>query len=256
MSIDTMAQAKVAALKKLMNKLSTETGKKWPNLNNKIMASGTNGIVIRTKNDPNKLVKVANGNVRREPQALHNMRSSGFVPKLNENFVHLTKLNHNMKKTLFPDSNTNNATAYVMQRVGNRTLWQYVKSGHNTNNNKRQIRMAVRNAIAFMHAKGISHGNLHSANILVELGPDGKMKKLWIIDFGRAVKLKPGESETNAYNRLYGSALRKNYNLFSPIKPQTTVYTSRSNGAGNSMRRNRELYVTMYGGKNANFNRS
>jgi len=252
-----MAQAKVAALKKLMNKLSTETGKKWPNLNNKIMASGTNGIVIRTKNDPNKLVKVANGNVRREPQALRNLCSSGFVPKLNENFVHLTKLNHNMKKTLFPSSNTNNATAYVMQRVGNSTLWKYVKNGHNTNNNKRQIRMAIRNAIAFMHTKGISHGNLHSGNILVELGPDGKMKKLWIIDFGRAVRFNPGESENNAYNRLYGTALHRNYNVFDKSKkPQTILHTYMSNGAGNSMRRNRELYVKMYGGNNANFNRA
>jgi len=252
-----MSDARVAALKGLTNKLSRETGKKWPNLNNAIMASGTNGIIIRTRNNPNKLLKVARGAVMREPQALRNLRNSGFVPKLNENFVHLTKLNNNMKKTLFPLANTNNATAYVMQRVGNGTLWQYVKGGRDTNNNKRQIRTAIRNAITFMHEKGISHGNLHSGNILVELGSDGKMKKLWIIDFGRAIRFPVGSSENNAYNKLYPPNLHTNYNLFNASKnPRTILYTHRSNGGGNAMRKNRELYVKMYGGNEANLNRN
>jgi serine/threonine protein kinase len=251
-----MANTRVGALKELVNKLSNETGKKWPNLNNAVLASGTNGIVIRTRNDPNKLVKVTSGNVMREPQAMRNLRNSGFVPKLNDNFVHLTKLNNNMKKTLFPLANTNNATAFVMERVGNSTLWQYVKKGHNTNNNKRQIRTAVRRAIAFMHARGISHGDLHSGNILVELGPDGKMKKIWVIDFGRAVRFPPGTSENNAYNKLHAPRLHKNYNLFNSSRnPRTTLYTYTSNGAGNGMRKNRELYVKMYGGNEANFKR-
>ena len=82
-----MANARVSALKELVKKLSNETGKKWPNLNNAVLASGTNGIIIRTRNDPNKLLKVAAGNVLREPQALRNLSNSGFVPKLNNNYV-------------------------------------------------------------------------------------------------------------------------------------------------------------------------
>jgi len=251
-----MANARVSALKELVKKLSNETGKKWPNLNNAVLASGTNGIIIRTRNDPNKLLKVATGNVLREPQALRNLRNSGFVPQLNNNYVHLTKLNTNMKNALFPDENKNNATAFLMERVGNSSLWQYVKRGHNTNSNKRQIRAAVRRAIAFMHARGISHGDLHAGNILVELGPDGKMKKIWIIDFGRTVRFPPGTSENNAYNKMYAPRLHKNYNLFNAArKPRTTLYTHTSNGSGNGMRKNRELYVKMYGGNEANFKR-
>lgn len=251
-----MANARVAALKELVKRLSNETGKKWPNLNNVVLASGTNGIVIRTRNDPNKLLKVAMGNVLREPQALRNLRNSGFVPKLNDNFVHLTKLNANIKNALFPDENKNNATAFMMERVGNSSLWKYVKTGHNTNSNKRQIRTEIRRAIAFMHARGISHGDLHAGNILVELGPDGKMKKIWVIDFGRSVRFPPGTSENNGYDKLYAPRLHTNYNLFNAVrKPRTTLYTHTSNGAGNAMRKNRELYVKMYGGNEANFKR-
>jgi serine/threonine protein kinase len=250
-----MANARVGLLKELVNKLSNETGKKWPNLNNTVIASGTNGVVIRTRNDPNKLVKVSSGNVMREPKAMRNLRNSGFVPKLNENFVHLTKLNNNMKKTLFPLANTNNATAFVMERVGNSTLWQYVKKGHNTNNNKRQIRTAVRRAIAFMHARGISHGDLHSGNILVELGPDGKMKKIWVIDFGRAVRFPPGTSENSAYNKLHATSLHTNYNLFNATKKPRTILYTYNGESGSQMRKNRELYVKMYGGNEANFKR-
>lgn len=244
---------KVAALKKLMRKISSNTGKKWPNLNNKIMASGANGIIIRTRNDPNKVVKVARGNVEMtEIKALKTLKDSGFVPRLNGNFVHLTRLNRNVKNTLFPGSTNSWATVYAMQRVGNATLWRYVKTGHNSNNNKRQIRSAIRNAIKFMHSKGISHGNLHSGNILVELGPNGKMKKLWVIDFGRAVNFDPKHfTENSYYNKLLSvNSTYNNYNLFNASKkPQTTLYNY--NGAGS--RKNRELYVKMYGGNNSNF---
>lgn len=52
---------------------------------NKIMASGANGIIIKTRNDPNKIVKVARGNVEMsEVESLRKLQNSGFVPKLNK----------------------------------------------------------------------------------------------------------------------------------------------------------------------------
>lgn len=258
-----MNASRVSAAKKLMNRITQNTGKKWPNLNNAVFGKGTNGLIFRTRNNPNKLVKITLGNASREVNTMKKMQNSGFVPKLNGNFVSIRKLNNNLKQNLFPNFYFNSPgegsppntpgtaekkkflSAYVMNKVGNATLWQYVKRSRPTNNMKREIRKAVRDAIVFMHQRGISHGDLHSANILVELDAAGKMKKIWVIDFGRSVNIPVGKTEANAYQALRVNRNYTNYNLFNNSKKPIVKLYNMGKGLA---RKNENLYKTMYGG--------
>ena len=241
--------SKIHNARNLVNRISKNTGKQWPSIN-RVLATGTNGITFLTTNDPPKVLKIASGNATREIQALRKLHNAGsnFTPKLSNNYVNIRK-NTNIINKLFPYRNKNNnnksfMTTYVMNKVGNTSLWSYVKSGHNTVNNKRQIRESILKAVRFMHAHGISHGDLHAGNILVELDREGKMKKLWVIDFGRYVNIQPGKTENNTYKAL-PPIMHRNYNLFnSKVKPLIELRT----GPTGWSRRNLNLYKYMYQG--------
>jgi len=243
--------SKINNARKLVNRISENTGKQWPTID-KVLGSGSNGITFLTTNNPPKVLKIAVGDATREVQALRKLHNDGsnFTPKLSNNYVSIRK-NTNVINKLFPYRNKNNnnksfMTAYVMNKVGNTSLWSYVKSGHNTANNKRQIRESILKAINFMHAQGISHGDLHAGNILVELDNEGKMKKLWVIDFGRYVNIQPGKTENNTYKAL-PSTMHRNYNVFnSTAKPLVEMRT----GPMGPSRRNLNLYKYMYQGNN------
>jgi len=241
--------SKINNARKLVNRISGNTGKRWPSID-KVLGSGSNGITFLTTNNPPKVLKIAVGNATGEVQALRKLHNAGsnFTPKLSNNYVSIRK-NTNVINKLFPYRNKNNnnksfMTAYVMNKVGNTSLWSYVKSGHNTANNKRQIKESILKAINFMHAQGISHGDLHAGNILVELNREGKMKKIWVIDFGRYVNIKPGKTENNTYKAL-PSIMHRNYNVFNSTAK--TLVEMRTGPMGLS-RRNLNLYKYMYQG--------
>ena len=159
--------------------------------------------------------------------------------------------NTNSKNLLFNPNSMNTVnrqqrmTAYVMNKVGNVNLWRYVKTNHRINNsNKRKIRDDILKAIEFMHKQGISHGDLHSGNVLVELDNSGHMKKLWVIDFGRYVNIPIGSNEKQVYNKLRKNRWHQNYNLFnSTRKPVVMLY----NGPTGAARANYNLAREMYG---------
>jgi serine/threonine protein kinase len=215
-------------------------------------------------------LKITLGNSTKEVNNMKKLQNSGFVPKLNNNFTTIRKINSNLKANLFPEfwfgvpgpssfpnSPATNAkkrllSVYMMNRVGNVTLRSYVKSGASTNNNKLQIRKAIRDAIVFMHSKGISHGDLHAGNILVEIDPvTKKMKKIWVIDFGRSVNIPMGKTEANAYQALKTRGKQASYNLFNP---KTQYGVMLYNGGRGASRKNTNLYMTTYGGNLKNLN--
>jgi serine/threonine protein kinase len=265
-----MNSKRVNAAKELMKRIAKNNGKKWPNLNNTVFGSGTNGLIMRTRNNPDKLLKITLGNSTKEVNTMKKLQNSGFVPKLNNNFTTIRKINTNLKANLFPEfwfgvpgpssfpnSPATNAkkrllSVYMMNRVGNATLRSYVKSGASTNNNKLQIRKAIRDAIVFMHSKGISHGDLHAGNILVEIDPvTKKMKKIWVIDFGRSVNIQMGKTEANAYQALKTRGKQASYNLFNPKTQYGVMLYNAGRGAS---RKNTNLYTTTYGGNLKNLN--
>lgn len=247
--------ARLLAGQRLIQKLINNTRKKeWESKTpTSKIGVGANGVVFGII-DPNKVLKVTVGNATREVAALRKLLAAGanFVPYVNGNFINLkrTNVNNHIKRGLFPnEANIPALSTYVMQKVGNETLYRYARNRPLTNTNKKVIRSEIARIIKFMHARGISHGDLHAGNILVELTADGKVKKLWVIDFGRYVNIPIGQTEKAAYNALRKNSIHNNYNLFNATrKPRTVLYS----GPGNVARRNQNLYREMYGGNNKN----
>jgi len=258
---------KLTAAQNLIARLRTNTGKAWPGVT-KVLATGMNGIALLTNNTPPKVLKVAGGNATREINALKKLAAAGanFVPRVNGNFVTIRRnSNNNLKNAFFgkfynfnnskltPESRVHMAdararrramTVYVMNKVGNGSLWSYVKSGRANNNNKRKIRADILRAIEFMHSHGISHGDLHSGNVLVELDASGRMKKLWVIDFGRYVNIPVGSNEKRVYNTLQKNMLYQNYNLFNNTRKPMVWLRKGPTGVA---RANYNLAKEMYG---------
>ena len=243
------------AANELLELVSKNTGKPVPKIF-KVLGRGSNGVTFLTNNNPPKVLKIALGNASREINAIRKLQAAGanFIPRINAtNFVNIRKTP--IAKKLFPGSfngNEHTLTAYTMSKVGNTTLYAYARTRNPTNNNKLKIRSEISRAIRFMHGHGISHGDLHAGNILVELDSAGKMKKLWVIDFGRYVNIPMGRTEKNVYSAMRKNTMHNNYNVFNNArKPQVQLWS----GPTGPSRQNQDLYREMYGGKNDNLKR-
>lgn len=102
-------------------------------------------------------------------------------------------------------------TIFLMNRVGNAgnkvmTLQEFLSTrGLQTWNKVRQV---LKDIVKKLHNRGVSHGDLHTANILVSIGPRGF--RLWVIDFGRSTVIPVGMSEANIFKQLYRIGKLKN----------------------------------------------
>lgn len=156
----------------------------------KYMGGGVNGRVYATNN--NRAIKFILGNHPEEYEALKILQSTRTVPSFNNRNGKVMKLTGNLKmaaKEMFGNTD-NHMTAIIMGKVGGAnpmTLQQYVNKYPNAN--KANINRRVRHILDQMGSKGISHGNFHANNIIVEVSPTGKIVRMWVIDFGRAVLL-------------------------------------------------------------------
>lgn len=157
----------------------------------RILGQGVNGTVFNNGNKARKFMLYSN---RSEYNLINNLVRHGvnYVPK-----VHTLNLHPNY--TMFSMNKIKNGT----------TLYKYLLT-HPGEANKAK-RMKTKLAMN-LHNRGISHGDLHDNNVMVELNPNGTIKKMWIIDFGRWVKIPHGKTEQEAYrnlgrlpNRGYGS---------------------------------------------------
>jgi hypothetical protein len=254
---------RINAARGLVRAAATKLGKPAPPIA-KVLGQGSNGVTFLTGNSPPRVLKIALGNASREINALRKLVNAGanFIPRISSNFINIrTETTNNIfKKNLFPQfysinprlnspetiKNRATVTMYVMNKVGSASLWNYVrrtKGGEVNNNNKRVIKSEIKRAVNFMHAHGISHGDLHAGNILVELDASGRMKKLWVIDFGRYVNIPVGKTEREAYAALVPIRTHANYNLFNATKKPTVVLY---NGPTGVARKNQVLMGTMY----------
>jgi serine/threonine protein kinase len=146
----------------------------WP-LPPVLLGRGHSGSVWQTS-DKTKVVKAFNqGNSSREVAALRRLANTGIVPK-----VHRVNVN-----------------SLVMNKVGDKTLRNYLKSA---NYNKQEVQNKVKMLVNIMHSRRVSHGNLKSDNIMVELAPNGSIRKLWVVDFGHWRNIPPGKTEKNIRN--------------------------------------------------------
>ena len=159
----------------------------------KILGEGAYGVVFNKGNGTALKIMRSTTNSS-EINALRKLNGAGgFFPRV----IQVNRTNPNY-------------TAFTMTKIpsGTVSLRDHLKKHPSDKTYKPLLRLAVH----IMRSKGISHGDLHSINILVlEDGP--RTKKLWVIDFGLHVPILPGKTEKES---MKGSSIR-NYvpNTFS-----------------------------------------
>lgn len=217
--------------KLFVNNMRRITKRNWPTPV-KYIGGGANGKVYLTNSG--KLMKIGLGSNPQEFRPLSILGNTKFVPKFNKknwSILPIAKRSYgklkflNSAKKLFPKKLGNNAnveraytrsvyrealknkkaTIFLMNKVGNKG--NIVMTLHNFATGKNAIqKQAIRNVVKEMvkkiHQKGISHGNLHSGNILVSISSNGSVK-LWMIDFGRSTVIPLGNTERNAYMKKF-----------------------------------------------------
>ena len=153
----------------------------------KYVGGGVNGKVYAT-ND-NRMIKFVLGSAPQEYETLKKLQTTRIVPTFRNGNGKVIRLTFPLKEAankMFGRTKST-MTGFIMGGVGGSnpmTLENYVNKYPNAN--KANIERRVRHVIDTMYGKGISHGNLHQANIIVEVSPSGKISRMWAIDFGRS----------------------------------------------------------------------
>jgi predicted Ser/Thr protein kinase len=157
--------------------------KKFPKL--KLIGKGVNGKVYSISNT--KVLKVAKGTSRDEYNALKKLSSVNHVPKV--------------KSGSFFTNKIKNVSGFIMNKLPSNAI--SLKKFHELYGTKGDPheKKLLENAVKKIHNRGISHGNLHTGNIIVS-HKGSKITKIWIIDFGRSILLPNGKSEKSVYAKL------------------------------------------------------
>lgn len=188
-----------APKKNIVTRIVEKVNITWPKPT-KFLAGGANGKVYETT-QPGVLLKIVAGNQPQEFMALQKLQNARYgnqriVPSFKRGQGHvipLTSLTYqdqqNVNKNLFSrNQHKGRLTAFLMGRVGNgnaMTLRKYITTFGREANLPR-IQGTLKRLVEEMHYRGIGHGDLHGGNVMVTVNSDGKIKGIWIIDFGRA----------------------------------------------------------------------
>ena len=152
----------------------------------KIIGAGVNGVAY---NKGNKVIKIAKSNTTSEYNIMKNLRNSGYVPKV-----------YNFQKG-------DGFTAYSMNKLNNPQNFLKYYINQKNNGVKRQLLGNLESIVKNLHRRGISHGNLHAGaqsggNILVTIDPKTGKAKVWLIDFGKSIRIPTGKTESSVYKGL------------------------------------------------------
>lgn len=202
---------------KLVKNLVKKKRPNWPEPT-KLLGAGVNGRVYELNNG--RLLKLIYANAPKEYEMLKILQSTHKVPSFKNGNSWRGKLtfleSRKLKKNLFPNSNKfqPHLTMFIMGRVGSNgntmSLHRYMMRfpGYN----KTTVQNRVENLVKQMHLKGISHGNLHSENIMVTVDSAGRMTGMWVIDFGRSRKFPLNSTEYKIGNKLWPGNVSKVFN--------------------------------------------
>lgn len=187
------------ALPNIIYRVAEKANASWPQPT-KYLAGGANGKVYETT-EPGVLLKIVAGNQPQEYLALQKLQNARYgnqriVPSFKRGqgrVLPLTSFTYkeqqNVNKNLFSrNKHGGRLTVFLMGRVGNgqtMTLGKYIKM-YGSLANVPRVQGTLKRLVEEMHYRGIGHGNLHSGNIMVSVDSNGKIKGMWIIDFGRA----------------------------------------------------------------------
>jgi len=163
-----------------------------------------------------RVMKFVSGNAPQEYTALRNLQSTGMVPSFrngNGKVRKLPEIENKAAYKLFGDDSSFHMTAFIMGRAGGSnamTLKKYAQKYVPANNNsmtaenkktfanrRANITQRLRSAVNTLSLKGISHGNMHDENIIVEVDSTGRIRRMWLIDFGRSNKIPIGRTARN-----------------------------------------------------------
>lgn len=177
----------------------------------KYLGGGANGRVYETNDG--RLMKFVYDNAPQEYKMLQRLQTKGthIAPRFTPGNGGVFKLargktSEKLRNSMFPNSNnlSNKVTVFVMGRAGNSgamTLDDYYLT-HHLKANTANIQRRVEYLISEMALRGVSHGDLHPGNIIVTVGPSGRILGMWVIDFGRSRVINKGKTERRTHNKL------------------------------------------------------
>lgn len=188
----------------------------------KFLAGGVNGRVYETNDG--RLMKFVYSNAPQEYLALQKLQGTYVVPRFQKGNGYVKRLTPDKSryiKRMFPNAKnlSNHLTVFVMGRAGksnSMSLYKYYKAHPEAN--KANIQRRVEYLIEQMALRGVSHGDLHSNNIIVSVSPTGRINGMWAIDFGRARGLSPGRTERETFNTLVLNNSFPTHSMFPPYK--------------------------------------
>jgi len=162
------------------------------------LGGGADGKVYTTSDG--RVMKFILGSAPQEYTALRNLQRTGLVPSFrdgNGKVLRLPQVQQNAARKMFKNT-SDQMTALIMGRAGgskSMTLRKYIKTHPAVN--KANIAQRLRSAVNALGLKGITHGNMHDENIIVEVDSNGRIRRMWLIDFGRASKIPIGRTARN-----------------------------------------------------------
>lgn len=162
------------------------------------LGGGSDGKVYTTSDG--RIMKFILGSAPQEYTALRNLQKTGLVPSFRNGNGKVSRLfpdQQNAARKMFGNTSVR-MTALIMGRAGgpnSMTLRKYIKTHPAVN--KANIAQRLRSAVNTLGLKGISHGNMHDENIIVEVDSTGRIRRMWLIDFGRANKIPIGQTARN-----------------------------------------------------------
>jgi len=178
---------------------------KWP-LPVKFVGGGADGRVFETNDG--RYMKFVMDYAPQEWKALKKLQGNFKFPRIkNGNHLNFKTMTNRVRDHFRALLNVNKfgegLTIFIMGQVGGgnaMTLKQYIRKFPDAN--RMRIQNRVFDLIESMHIRGVSHGNLHSENILVTADSVGRLTGMWAIDFGRSKNIPLGKTEREHYNKL------------------------------------------------------
>lgn len=170
----------------------------WPEPVKRI-GQGANGIVYETNDG--RVLKLTSGKHTREFKTLERLQGTYVVPRFRKGNFHFLNLGNkasSVRSNLNMMTNNNPYfTMFLMGRVGNAsnsmTLLRYLRKYPQAN--RENIDRRIQYILSELHSRGVSHGNFHHGNIIVRVGPSGRITGMWVVDFTRSTQIERGKTE-------------------------------------------------------------
>jgi hypothetical protein len=214
------------------------------------LGGGADGKVYTTSDG--RVMKFILGSAPQEYTALRNLQGTGLVPSFrngNGKVLRLPQLQQNAARKMFGNA-SGQMTALIMGRAGgskSMTLRKYIKTHPAVN--KANIAQRLRTAVNTLGLKGISHGNMHDENIIVEIDSNGRIRRMWLIDFGRSNKIPIGRTARNMLAISQTILLRSGVNpkAFATHGPYGTVMNVPLAGSEQNRRLDPHMFAALTG---------